>query len=79
MYPEPRIIKKEVEEEDIITALKGLTPNKALGPKKITNRFLKTCEEQLALVLAKLFSSYIAIKYYLKPFKNSTIVVLRKL
>jgi len=29
--------KKEVEEEDVITALKGLAFNKALGPKKITN------------------------------------------
>jgi hypothetical protein len=31
------MIKEKVEEEDIIAALKGLTPNKALGPKKITN------------------------------------------
>ena len=37
IYLEPRTIKKEVEEEDIITALKGLAPNKALGLKKITN------------------------------------------
>ena len=37
IYLEPRTIKKEVKEEDIITALKGLTPNKALGLKKITN------------------------------------------
>ena len=36
-YLEPRTIKKEVEEEDIIIALKGLAPNKALGLKKITN------------------------------------------
>ena len=37
IYSEPRTAKKEVEEEDIITALKGLASNKALGPKKITN------------------------------------------
>ena len=37
IYPEPRTTKKEVEEEDIIIALKGLAPNKALGLKKITN------------------------------------------
>ena len=37
IYLEPRTIKKEIEEEDIITALKGLAPNKALGLKKITN------------------------------------------
>ena len=61
---------------DIIAALKGLTPNKALGPKKITNQFLKTCRKQLAPVLAKLFSSCIAIGYYLKPFKDSITVVL---
>jgi hypothetical protein len=29
-------------------------------------------------VLAKLFSSYIAIRYYLKPFKDSIIVVFLK-
>ena len=79
IYPELQTIKKEVDEEDIIIALKGLTPNKALGLKKITNRFLKTCGEQLALVLAKLFSSYIVIGYHLKLFKDSIIVVLRKL
>ena len=37
IYPEPRTVKKEVEEKDIIIALKGLAPNKALGLKKITN------------------------------------------
>jgi len=37
VYPEPRIVKEVVKEEDIITALKGLAPNKALGLKKITN------------------------------------------
>ena len=37
IYPEPRTAKKEVEEKDIIAALKGLAPNKAPGPKKITN------------------------------------------
>ena len=37
IYPEPQTAKKEVKEEDIIMALKGLAPNKALGLKKITN------------------------------------------
>ena len=37
IYLEPQTTKKEVDEEDIIIALKGLTPNKALGLKKITN------------------------------------------
>jgi len=37
IYLKPRTIKKEVEKEDIIIALKGLAPNKALGLKKITN------------------------------------------
>jgi len=77
-YLEPRIVKEVVKEEDIITALKGLAPDKALGLKKITNQFLKTCGEQLAPVLAKLFSSCIAVRHYLKPFKDSIIVVLRK-
>ena len=30
-------------------------------------------------MLAKLFSSYIVSRYYLKPFKDSIIVVLQKL
>jgi len=38
-------VKEVVKEEDIIMALKGLAPDKALGLKKITNRFLKTCGE----------------------------------
>jgi len=37
IYPELQNAKKEVEEKDIIIALKGLAPDKALGPKKITN------------------------------------------
>jgi len=37
VYLEPRIVKEEVKEEDIIAALKGLAPNKALGLKKIIN------------------------------------------
>ena len=45
IYLEPRTIKKEVKEEDIIIALKGLAPDKALGLKKIINYFLKTCRE----------------------------------
>jgi len=36
-YPEPRTVKEVVKKEDIIIALKGLAPNKALGLKKITN------------------------------------------
>jgi hypothetical protein len=31
------MVKKVVKEKNIITALKGLTPNKALGLKKVTN------------------------------------------
>ena len=45
IYPEPQTAKKEVEEEDIIIALKGLALNKALGLKKITNEFLKIYRE----------------------------------
>ena len=41
IYPEPQTTKKEIKEEDIIITLKGLTLNKALGLKKITNQFLK--------------------------------------
>ena len=37
IYPEPQTTKKKVKEENIIIILKGLTPDKALGPKKIIN------------------------------------------
>jgi len=37
IYLEPRTVKEKVKEEDIIAALKGLAPNKALGLKKIIN------------------------------------------
>ena len=37
IYLEPQTVKKEVEKEDIIIALKGFALNKALGLKKITN------------------------------------------
>ena len=45
IYLEPQNAKKEIEKEDIIIALKGLTLNKALGPKKITNQFFKIYRE----------------------------------
>jgi len=61
IYPKLQTTKTEVKEEDIITVLKGLAPDKALSPKKITNQFLKTCGERLAPILAKLFSNCIAI------------------
>ena len=45
IYPEPQTAKKEVEKEDIIMALKGLTLDKAPSLKKITNQFLKIYRE----------------------------------
>ena len=45
IYLEPQTVKKKIEKEDIIITLKGLTLNKALGPKKITNWFFKMCGE----------------------------------
>ena len=75
IYPKPQTAKKEIEEKNIIITLKGLTLDKVLGLKKITNQFFKICREQLALVLAKLFSSYIAIRYHLKPFKEFITIV----
>ena len=76
IYLEPQNAKKEVEEKDIIMALKGLAPDKAPGPKKIINQFFKTCGEQLAPILAKLFGNCIATKYHSGPFKDSITVVL---
>jgi len=77
-YQEPKETRMEVEEGDIIAALKGLAPDKAPGPTKITNRFLKTCGEQLAPLLARIFNRCLEIGYHPKPFKDSITVVLRK-
>ena len=41
IYPEPKTTKTEVKEEDLITALKGLTPNKISGLKKSPTGSLK--------------------------------------
>ena len=79
IYPKLQIIKTEVKEEDIITALKGLALDKAPNPKKITNQFFKMCGKPLAPVLAKFFSNCITIKYHPKPFKDFITVVLQKL
>ena len=39
-----------------LTALNSLDPNKACGPDRITNKFLRECAQTLAKPLAKLFS-----------------------
>ena len=75
-YPEPQTAKQEVEENNILAALKGLAPDKAPGPKKITNCFLKSCRTQLAPLLAKIFTRCLEIGYHPLPFKESITVVL---
>jgi len=56
IYPEPQEVTADVEPGDVIAALKGLAPDKAPGPTKITNRFLKQCGAELAPTLARLFT-----------------------
>ena len=75
-YLEPQTAKQEVEENNILAALKGLAPDKAPGPKKITNHFLKSCGTQLAPLLAKIFTRCLEIGYHPLPFKESITIVL---
>lgn len=76
-YPEPLCIEKGVSEEDIITALRTISPDKAPGPDKIPNRLLKQCKSLYA-PLAQLFTACLEIGYHPPCFKESTTIVLRK-
>jgi hypothetical protein len=77
-YPEPFPVSPEVTEEEILGILKRLPPNKAPGPDRIPNTFLKACKHTLAPTLARLFTACLQKQYHPNPFKHSITVVLRK-
>ena len=58
--------------------LRKLPANKAPGPNSLTNILLKGCRKALALLLSRIFVVYLDIGYYLKPIKESIIVVFRR-
>ena len=55
-YPNELLIPYTVEEREIYDILKRLPPDKAPGPDKIPNRFLRECGRQLVPVLAHFFT-----------------------
>ena len=68
----------EVHPKEVEGVLRKLPSNKAPGPDQIPNLLLKECREQLAPILAKLFTVCLRMAYHPKAFKHSTTVVLRK-
>ena len=77
-YPEELPIPCEVDEAEIHAILKWLPPDKAPGPDRIPNRFLKECSQQLAPFLAHFFTKCIQASYHPQTFKESNTVVLKK-
>ena len=63
---------------NIMEVFRKLPVNKAPGPNSLNNGLLKGCREALALMLSRIFTVCLDISYYLKLFKESIIVVLRK-
>jgi len=58
--------------------LKRLPANKVLGLDSLLNMLLKGCRGILALILAWIFTACLAVRYYLRTFKESITVVLWK-
>lgn len=77
-YPPPLSIEASITAEQIASTIAGLPPDKAPGPDKIPNRFLKQCSSTLTPLLATLFTACIQKKYHPVAFKESTTVVIRK-
>jgi len=64
---------------NIIEVLRKLPTNKAPGPDSLTDALLKGYREALAPTLSRIFTTVcLDIGYYLKLFKESITVVLRK-
>jgi hypothetical protein len=63
----------------VIQLLKHLPTRKVAGPDQIPNILLKECREELSLLLCRFFTTCIQKGHYLKPFKHSITVVLKKL
>jgi len=63
---------------NVIEVLRKLPANKAPSPDSLTNALLKGYKKALALMLSRIFTACLDIGYYLKLFKESITVVLRK-
>jgi len=64
--------------DNVLAVLKKLPANKAPSPDSLANALLKGCRETLAPLLSRIFTTCLDIGYYLRLFKESITVVLRK-
>jgi len=71
-------ITQDVTLGNVIIVFRKLPINKAPSPNSLTNALLKGCREALVLLLSRTFIACLDTGYYLKLFKESIIVILRK-
>ena len=64
--------------ERVMQVLRNLNPFKAPGQSGIPNSALKNCAEDLAPVLAKIYTAICELDYYPLKFRNINQVVIRK-
>lgn len=76
--PTPLFQRASVDPTEIASILEKLPGNKAPGPDRISNSFLKACKEIIAPVLANIFSGCLQIGYCPTEYKKSLTYVLRK-
>ena len=67
-----------VTKEEVVEAMKRLSPDKAPGPDGITNRFLKACGDGLISVLTSFFQTCVSRGYHSKTYQKNNTVILRK-
>jgi len=65
-------------EEEVRKAIANTSPFKAPGPDEICNAVFKNCSERLTPYLTQLFNAVIALDTYFDPWREFTMVVLRK-
>ena len=79
IYPDPVLVNKVIIQDIVIKAINKLKKDKAPGPNGILNRFLLIVAVPLRKVFTYLFEIYLDIGYYLRKFKETKIIILKKL
>ncbi len=72
--PMPQITQKE-----ILQTGSSLRTNKALGPDQILNEIIKVIMPKITGLLEQIFNDSLSIGYYHAHFRESVIIILRKL
>jgi hypothetical protein len=78
LHPSPILIEEIIKEEEIQSALRYLTNDKAPGPDQIPNRILKEAQEWLTPHLLKIFNATVRIGYHPRAWKEAITLALRK-